>query len=101
MTNQRRTDSTRRRADEPEITPGQRDDKPRDPGAYIGRMPERATETIPGGIGRKDQRVAAVATQPAPVRAEVPTSEGGPPPEGHREAETATDDRVREAGQNR
>jgi hypothetical protein len=101
MTNQRRTDSNRHRADEPRSGSGQRDDQPRDPGAYIGRMPERATETIPGGLGRKDQRVAAVATQPGPVRAEVPRSEAGSPPEGHREAETATDDRVREAGQTR
>ena len=101
MTNQRRTDSTRRRADEPRSAPGQRDDQPRDPGAYIGRMPERATETIPGGLGPKDQRVAAVATQPAPVREKGPGSEAGTPPAGHREAETATDDRVREAGQNR
>ena len=100
MTNQRRTDSTRRRADEQRFAPGQREDA-RDPGAYIGRMPERATETIPGGLGRKDQRVAAVATQPAPVREETPPSDAGSPPEGHREAETATDDRVREAGQNR
>ena len=90
MTNQRRTDP-----------PRQLDDQPQDPGAYIGRMPERATETIPGGIGRKDRRVAAVATQPAPVRDEAPPSEAGSPPEGHREAETATDDRVREAGQSR
>ena len=27
-------------------------------------MPERATETIPGGLGPKDERVSAVATQP-------------------------------------
>ena len=101
MTNQRRTDSSRPRGAEPRPAPDQRDDQPRDPGAYIGRMPERATETIPGGLGRKDQRVAAVATQPAPVRAEVPPSEAGAQPDGHREAETATDDRVREAGQDR
>ena len=87
--------------DEPKSPADQRDTTSRDPGAYIGRMPERATETIPGGLGRKDQRVAAVATQPAPVREEVPSSESDPPPEGHREAETATDDRVREAGQSR
>lgn len=72
----------------------------RDPGAYIGRMPERATETIPGGVGRKDVRVAAVATQPAPVRGDAGTGEGTPP-EGHREGANATDDVVREAGQNR
>jgi hypothetical protein len=72
----------------------------RDPGAYIGRMPERATETIPGGVGRKDVRVAAVATQPAPVRGDT-SADAGTPPEGHREGVNATDDVIREAGQNR
>ncbi len=73
----------------------------RDAGAYIGRKPERATETIPGGLGPKDVRVAAVATQPGPVRGEMPADAGGAPPEGHREGVNATDDVVREAGQNR
>jgi hypothetical protein len=79
----------------------QRDQKPRDPGAYIGRMPERQAETIPGGVGRKDVRVAAVATQPAPVSGSTPADGGGAMPEGHREGVNATDDVVREAGQNR
>lgn len=69
----------------------------RDPGAYIGRMPERATETIPGGLGPKDERVAAVATQPAPVRGEAPATEEGTPPDGHRAGVNATDDQVHEA----
>lgn len=73
----------------------------RDAGAYIGRMPERATETIPGGVQRDDQRVSAVATQPGPVRGPVPDATRGAPPEGHREGESASDARVREAGQNR
>ncbi len=73
----------------------------RDPGAYIGRMPERATQTIPGGLGPKDERVAAVGTQPAPVRGDPPAVEEGAPPDGHREAVNATDDVIREAGQNR
>jgi hypothetical protein len=77
------------------------DPRPRDAGAYIGRMPERATETIPGGVGPKDERVSAVASQPAPVRGGTPGSQEGPTPEGHREGEHATDDRVRDAGQNR
>jgi hypothetical protein len=64
-------------------------------------MPERATETIPGGVGPKDERVSAVGTQPGPVRGDSPPSGGGAPPEGHREGENATDDRVREAGQSR
>ena len=78
-----------------------RSEQPRDAGAYIGRKPERATETIPGGLGPKDVRVAAVATQPGPVRGETPADGGGAPPEGHREGGNATDDAVREAGQNR
>ena len=35
------------------------DGEKRDPGAYIGREPEFAAETIPGGIGPEDERVAA------------------------------------------
>jgi hypothetical protein len=64
-------------------------------------MPERATETIPGGVGPRDVRVAAAGTQPGPVRPATPPSGGGAPPQGHREGENATDDRVREAGQSR
>jgi hypothetical protein len=100
MTEQRRTDP-RRRPGDPRSAPRHRDTTPRDPGAYIGRMPERATETIPGGLGPKDERVSAVGTQPGPVRGDAPASDAGRPPEGHREGENATDDRVREAGQNR
>jgi hypothetical protein len=101
MTQQRRTD----RARGPDPAPGtparRRDDERHDPGAYIGRMPERATETIPGGVGPKDVRVSGVATQPGPVRGPSPAASSGSPPEGHREGENATDDRVREAGQDR
>jgi hypothetical protein len=86
---------------DPRSTRDGRGEQPRDAGAYIGRKPERATETIPGGIGPKDVRVAAVATQPAPVRGDTPVDGGGAPPEGHREGVNATDDVVREAGQNR
>jgi len=64
-----------------------------DPGAYIGHEPERATETIPGGVGPADERVAATASQPG-----APGDDGGALPGGHREGESASDDRVREAG---
>jgi hypothetical protein len=64
-----------------------------DPGAYIGHEPERATETIPGGLDASDERVAAVASQPG-----VPGDDGGAMPAGHRTGERANDDRVREAG---
>ena len=73
----------------------------RDAGAYIGRLPERAAESIPGGIGSKDERVAGVATQPAPVRGPHPGAEQGTPPAGHREPAIDRDDARREAGENR
>ena len=63
-----------------------------DPGAYIGHEPERSTETIPGGVGRADERVAAVDSQPGVVIGD------DAPPGGHRVGERASDDRVREAG---
>ena len=68
-----------------------------DPGAYIGHEPERATETIPGGLEKRDERVAAGSTRPS---ADVADTSSGwtPPPEGHREEEAANDDRAREAG---
>ena len=64
-----------------------------DPGAYIGRKPERVDETIPGGLGPADERAAAGATQSgAPTPA--PRT-----PDGHREGPSADDNTVREAGQ--
>lgn len=69
-----------------------------DPGAYIGHEPERATETIPGGLGPEDERVSAVDTQPGSGTTE-PGTAWAPPPAGHREGEPAADDRIREAGE--
>ena len=66
-----------------------------DPGSFIGRKPERVAETIPGGLGPKDERAAAVASQPGPAS---PDADG---PGGHREGSPASDDNVREAGQDR
>ncbi len=66
-----------------------------DPGAYIGRLPEREAETIPGGLTGKDERVAGVASQSGPSSPEART------PGGHREGEPADDDAIREAGQDR
>lgn len=71
----------------------------RDAGAYIGRMPERSTETIPGGVRRDDKRVSAVATVPGAVRGPEPGSNDGTP-SGHREGTDAGAVR-REAGQDR
>ncbi len=66
-----------------------------DPGAYIGRKPERVAETIPGGLGPRDERAAAVATRSGPA------GDDTAPPEGHRAGEPASDDTAREAGQDR
>jgi hypothetical protein len=54
MTDQRRNDRGRGRWDAP--APPKRDEPPRDPGAYIGRLPERATQPMPPGMGRRDTR---------------------------------------------
>jgi hypothetical protein len=41
-------------------------EKPAEPGAYVGHEPERMAETIPGGIGPDDERIAAHSTQREP-----------------------------------
>jgi hypothetical protein len=69
--------------------------EPLDPGAYIGRKPERVEETIPGGLGPKDERASAVATRSGPIGPDTDR------PAGHREGPAVSDDAVREAGQNR
>ena len=75
--------------------------KPADPGAFIGHEPERASETIPGGVGPEDERVAATATRSTGVGG-ADRRDGDPPaPSGHREGPAATDDEVRRAGSDR
>jgi hypothetical protein len=69
-----------------------------DPGAYVGRLPERSTETIPGGIGPKDERVSAVASRVSGGEARAADDDT---PSGHREGDQATDADIREAGENR
>ena len=98
-----RNDSTNRDGSEGAATPaptddGQRTDHPddqhRDPGAYVGREPERQAATIPGGISPDDERVAAHSTQSGATVEDLS-------PDGHREGSPADDDQVREAGQSR
>ena len=69
------------------------DERPRDPGAYIGHEPELAADRIPGGVKPEDERVAAHSTQVGPPSADEPS--------GHREGAPADSDQVREAGQDR
>jgi len=40
--------------------------KPDEPGAYVGHEPERMAESIPGGVGPSDERIAAHSTQREP-----------------------------------
>ncbi|HEV8516793.1 MAG TPA: hypothetical protein VGQ47_04030 [Candidatus Limnocylindrales bacterium] len=81
---------------------GEEGGEPRaDPGAYVGHEPEWAADTIPGGVGPKDERVAASATRSSGEGAAAHRVERREEPSGHREGPKATDDDVREAGQNR
>jgi hypothetical protein len=61
--------------------------KPLDPGAYIGREPELASETIPGGVQPEDDRVSGHQSQGTGVGR--PDERGEPPrePEGHRQVD--------------
>ena len=68
---------------------------PDEPGAYVGRKPERQAETIPGGVRPDDERIATHSTQTGETSATETT------PSGHREGRPADDDLVREAGQDR
>jgi hypothetical protein len=68
---------------------------PDEPGAYVGRKPEREAETIPGGVRPDDERIAAHSTQAGDTTATEAT------PDGHREGRAADDDLIREAGQDR
>ena len=75
--------------------------EPHDPGAYIGHDPEFEAETIPGGIGPKDQRVSALDTQSTGVGAlERRETEPDQTPEGHRQGSRTSDDDLRRAGEN-
>lgn len=60
----------------------------RDGGAYIGNRPELAEETIPGGIGEDDERVAAHDSRSSGEEERSDRVGGGDAewPGGHREA---------------
>ena len=66
---------------------------PAEAGAYIGRLPERQAETIPGGVRDDDDRIAAYGSSAGKVGGDDET------PAGHREASTDEATR-REAGEN-
>jgi len=69
-----------------------------DPGAFVGREPERSTETIPGGVDPRDERVAATQSRVSGGEARAADDDT---PSGHREGDQRTDADIREAGENR
>ena len=71
-----------------------------DPGAFLGTGGEWAADSIPDGPQPGDERVAGTATQSSGVGALDRHVQGDDAPSGHRQGESADDDRVREAGQN-
>ena len=82
-------------------TKQERDEQAYDPGAYIGHEPEFASETIPGGVQPKDERVSALDTQSTGVgAAELRETAADVPPGGHRQATSVSDDDIRQAGEN-
>lgn len=48
-----------------------------DPGVFVGQRPERQASTIPGGVGAKDERIAAHMTRTE----QTPASAGSHEPE--------------------
>ncbi len=80
------------------------EERPQDPGAYIGHEPELAADTIPGGVGPEDERVAGTATQStgvgaADARAQEPrTRQDQSVTEGHRQRERPSTEDQREGG---
>jgi hypothetical protein len=76
------------------------DERQPDAGAYIGRKPEFASETIPGGVGPDDERVAGGDTRSSGEgdAAGRVQGRGDEWPQGHREGAPTSDDAVREKG---
>jgi hypothetical protein len=88
-------DMTERRTDTDAATDATRPDDPLetdlDPGAFVGNRPERQAETIPGGVRRDDERIAANSSM---ATGSVDDAE----PSGHRDGPPGE---PREAGQDR
>ena len=94
--------SDEREAAQREAARREPDERTLDGGAYIGREPELASETIPGGVQPDDERVSAHETQSSGEGALEERVQGRDDewPIGHREDRPANDDDVRRAGEN-
>jgi hypothetical protein len=70
---------------------------------FIGRKPESAEETIPGGISGDDERVASGDTRSSGEGAADERVQGRDDewPSGHRRGDHVSDDDLRDAGESR
>jgi hypothetical protein len=77
-----------------EFVPAERREIERDAGAYIGREPELAAETIPGGVRPADERVASTASESSGEGSAERRVQGGDDewPTGHRDGDDNTPD---------
>lgn len=75
----------------------------RDAGAYIGREPEFAGDTIPGGVQSHDERVAGEGSQSSGAGAADERVQGRDDawPRGHRRGKDVNDADLRRAGDSR
>jgi hypothetical protein len=74
-------------AEDEEFVPAERREIERDAGAYIGREPELAAETIPGGVKPGDERVPSAASESSGGGSAERRVQGGDDewPKGHRD----------------
>jgi hypothetical protein len=70
-------------------------DKDREGGSWIGQHPDPNTEKVRDDLDGDAERVAVTANESG----DVPSDDEWPA--GHREGEQATDDDLRQAGENR
>ena len=77
--------------------------KDEDREGHIGRTDESAVETIPGGVRRGDERVAATQTESSGEGAADERVQGSDDewPSGHRRGDHLSDDDIRDAGESR
>jgi hypothetical protein len=69
--------------------------EPREGGAWIGQHPDPATTDVREGLDDGAERVAVTDNEPGPAPRE------GAWPQGHRQGDSADDDDVRRAGEDR
>lgn len=75
-------------------------DHPDEPGAYIGHEPERVADTMDVPLDPDDERLSVSDSRSSGVGGADERLQPQGPAEGHRRGARATDDAMREAGEN-